>query len=417
MKDLMEHGGALKRQLVQFGEAKRFASDLVEAQIHYFDSPEPVSNPQYVSFLDYFLLQYRLSDGLTVVDHFVTDTPSLPQADKDILVGWKNVVEGLFEIVRYEGRVLVLDNLLDDLTYRARSNMGTAYFDKMLPGHFLRARIVPMGDGWMLSASVSMYPPSTRIDVLRGAAEAVIKSPLLMFRNPAKREQAIALQRAEKPEFVAFFGSDLVVLPVGEFVERMNAYMLQRWLQTSGSAAALAAGETEPDLELTLPKHLKYSQKEWGAGVETIGVVFDEVEGMEFHPNMGLVVEAFAEPEKATRRPYRALVSEYIQDPDMSMLPIRILAERDPERASQVFRNLFPLPDFDWNRDGVALLRKYKWDYENRAQPGTIPLSDRLLQALKTPLPTTAAPFADKKVGRNEPCPCGSGKKYKQCCG
>ena len=24
---------------------------------------------------------------------------------------------------------------------------------------------------------------------------------------------------------------------------------------------------------------------------------------------------------------------------------------------------------------------------------------------------------AEKTVGRNEPCPCGSGKKYKQCCG
>ena len=23
----------------------------------------------------------------------------------------------------------------------------------------------------------------------------------------------------------------------------------------------------------------------------------------------------------------------------------------------------------------------------------------------------------EKKVGRNEPCPCGSGRKYKQCCG
>ena len=21
------------------------------------------------------------------------------------------------------------------------------------------------------------------------------------------------------------------------------------------------------------------------------------------------------------------------------------------------------------------------------------------------------------KIGRNDPCPCGSGKKYKQCCG
>jgi len=25
--------------------------------------------------------------------------------------------------------------------------------------------------------------------------------------------------------------------------------------------------------------------------------------------------------------------------------------------------------------------------------------------------------IAKKTVGRNEPCPCGSGKKYKKCCG
>ena len=27
------------------------------------------------------------------------------------------------------------------------------------------------------------------------------------------------------------------------------------------------------------------------------------------------------------------------------------------------------------------------------------------------------AAAATKKVGRNDPCPCGSGKKYKKCCG
>ena len=25
--------------------------------------------------------------------------------------------------------------------------------------------------------------------------------------------------------------------------------------------------------------------------------------------------------------------------------------------------------------------------------------------------------IGEKKIGRNEPCPCGSGKKYKKCCG
>ncbi len=29
----------------------------------------------------------------------------------------------------------------------------------------------------------------------------------------------------------------------------------------------------------------------------------------------------------------------------------------------------------------------------------------------------TSTIIKDKKTGRNEPCPCGSGKKYKKCCG
>jgi SEC-C motif-containing protein len=28
-----------------------------------------------------------------------------------------------------------------------------------------------------------------------------------------------------------------------------------------------------------------------------------------------------------------------------------------------------------------------------------------------------AIPATSQKIGRNEPCPCGSGKKYKKCCG
>jgi SWIM/SEC-C metal-binding protein len=36
-----------------------------------------------------------------------------------------------------------------------------------------------------------------------------------------------------------------------------------------------------------------------------------------------------------------------------------------------------------------------------------------LTRLLNTPKPK----IAEKKVGRNEPCPCGSGKKYKNCCG
>lgn len=32
-------------------------------------------------------------------------------------------------------------------------------------------------------------------------------------------------------------------------------------------------------------------------------------------------------------------------------------------------------------------------------------------------IPSAMPPQSRRKVGRNEPCPCGSGKKYKRCCG
>ena len=34
-----------------------------------------------------------------------------------------------------------------------------------------------------------------------------------------------------------------------------------------------------------------------------------------------------------------------------------------------------------------------------------------------TDAPRTVRKTASQKVGRNDPCPCGSGKKYKKCCG
>jgi uncharacterized protein len=39
-------------------------------------------------------------------------------------------------------------------------------------------------------------------------------------------------------------------------------------------------------------------------------------------------------------------------------------------------------------------------------------------QPMQGNVPIPSSPFiAARKIGRNDPCPCGSGKKYKRCCG
>ena len=53
------------------------------------------------------------------------------------------------------------------------------------------------------------------------------------------------------------------------------------------------------------------------------------------------------------------------------------------------------------------------WKYKIELEPDK-PEDVSDLEILLNPQKTM---LAEKKVGRNEPCPCGSGKKYKKCCG
>jgi len=52
------------------------------------------------------------------------------------------------------------------------------------------------------------------------------------------------------------------------------------------------------------------------------------------------------------------------------------------------------------------------WKYKIQLEPDKPEDIADLTRLLNPPKPT----IVGKKVGRNEPCPCGSGKKYKNCC-
>ncbi len=56
------------------------------------------------------------------------------------------------------------------------------------------------------------------------------------------------------------------------------------------------------------------------------------------------------------------------------------------------------------------------WAYDDRKRPVPQPHSDPYVNRYGQPV---QAPLVHEtpKVGRNDPCPCGSGKKYKKCCG
>jgi SWIM/SEC-C metal-binding protein len=61
----------------------------------------------------------------------------------------------------------------------------------------------------------------------------------------------------------------------------------------------------------------------------------------------------------------------------------------------------------------ASIFEKKGWEYTIGLEPDK-PEDITDLEILLNPPKTVRA---EKKVGRNEPCPCGSGRKYKKCCG
>ena len=64
-------------------------------------------------------------------------------------------------------------------------------------------------------------------------------------------------------------------------------------------------------------------------------------------------------------------------------------------------------------KEVAAKFEENGWEYTITVEPDE-PENITDLEILLNPAKTQ---IAEKKVGRNEPCPCGSGKKYKKCCG
>jgi hypothetical protein len=89
---------------------------------------EEIDEGDAIGVIDRFALQYRLPDGQTVVDRFVASRPDLEAADREMLLSWRDPVEGIFEIRGRDGDAIILLNLLDDLEYRTHSNMGRAAY-------------------------------------------------------------------------------------------------------------------------------------------------------------------------------------------------------------------------------------------------------------------------------------------------
>jgi hypothetical protein len=371
--DLVERAGTLKGMLVEFAMSDRFGREFTAVIARQFPDGLVTDEAMATATIDYFALQHPLPSGTTVVQEFVADHPELPTSEQDMLLGWQDVVEGLFEVRGKDRDAVLLFNFLDELTYRTRSNLGRRAFKPLHKGMLLIGRLVRAGDDWLVSGHLSTYPSSARDQVLAIAAEQAMSNPEAVFRNPAKLAEARRMLAEQQALFVEMFGSNLIVVPGHEVPGKVDAFY-RRWRELGGPAAE-QDGAGQADFLEDVPEILQ---------AQSVAIHFVEGEGLSFYPEYHLLEELFSNPALISRRRYRDRLSDFLCDPDGSPEPLQRLAARDPAIASKVFARLLKLKGFSWAADGEELLRRSKPRYfDGTMLPRTVPLSRALSDALQ----------------------------------
>lgn len=93
--------------------------------------------------------------------------------------------------------------------------------------------------------------------------------------------------------------------------------------------------------------------------------------------------------------------------------------EKQVEKAEEVLLTAYAR---DGLRDRVDVVDRLVQLYEDRGDAGKAKAYKKIERKLAQAVPPgnwryKPAPAKSEKIGRNDPCPCGSGKKYKKCCG
>jgi len=369
--DLVKRAGQLKPMLVKFAMSPLFDRELSAVIARNFPDMIVDDEATFSMVLDHFVLQHRLESGITVVEAFVAAHPELTAAERDMLLGWRDVVEGMFEVTGKDRDAVILFNVVDELTYRAWSNLGRGALRQLKKGMVAVGRLVPVGESWMVSGNLAVFPASTRDVMLASAAKQTLSNPELAFRNPAKLAEARSMVARQHEAFADLFGADLVVVPGIEVPDKVQQFE-RHWAKQ-----VCLDGEPPEPVSMDFPDDL--------LDADSVAIHFVAGEGMSFYPRYHLLEELFSIPTLIARRPYREALSDCLRDPEASPELLRRLAARDPAKASKVFTRLLNRKrGFSWETDGETLLRQHKPAYfDGTLLPRTVVLSKPLSKALR----------------------------------
>jgi hypothetical protein len=340
-ESLIDRATRLKQRLVSFvheGQMRlAFEEELRSRGLR------PLEGYSLIDFTDWFIFEWEGDDGQCVLDEFLDANPDLPREDREILEGWYEAVDDVFEVIGRGGDgFLVRDEEGDE--YLVIPTAIRADDLPWSPGLHISTRILPVGDAYILS----------------GIQSTAASRDSLVGQDGEEVDVDAVISEIVADAFVEFFGSREKLVPARDVGERLKAFyeFLFGAYRPKGAEHTLGEllrtdGSPLPDIDLP-----EIDVPDDELDVE-VGILADPEEGLAVVPYYGAVRRYVSEGEGDVEE-LRDIVLDMLEDDEVPPFVFYLLAEIPGGRLGSLLAEALDDPEFDMEADLDELLDEYK---------------------------------------------------------
>ena len=369
-----------------------------------------------------YIFERNIPDkNCSVIELYLQKHETLPTEARNLLNALKTPISSIFEIKRKLKNGFELLNLVNEKIYETTYTFKMTNLRSLGIGQFLVARLLKFENEYYIIDISGALSSTKKQEAMRFAVAKIVQEPYLVYADNEEKQKEIEKNvKSMNKKFLKAFGTDKIFTTSNhseEIISMFNEY---------------TENKTPVDLEgkIEEPEEYKYFEvKDYNTNyanfiensvngyynkqkIYDIAVLFDEEEGLYVVPFYKSLARILTDENYEKIENYDKCVKYFLEIPSISARILSKINEEYPKFTEIANRIL------NTNYSFEELLEKYKDTKHKTFSHTTILYNSNVFSSTLTNIVDTKKreSIDYSNVKRNDPCPCGSGKKYKNCC-
>ena len=359
-----------------------------------------------------YIFERRIG-GKSILEMYAEETSE----DRDIIQGLINSIYSVYEIKRILKNGFELYNLVNEKTYTALSLTKMTNFRGVYAGQYIVARIFELGEEFYITEISNVLSHSQKEEAMRYAVMKLIQDPKQLYiHNPEKEKEIKKVIKELYANFIKTFDKDIIYTTNKYADDIIGAFNNEEGIDISDKQSNMTEYKFFhiKELDNNYSNFIENSAKGFASHSETydVAVIFDKEKGlyaMPFYETFCAIFEG-KEVEGAND-----CINYFLTNNSVPDTILKRVYDKYPNFMEVINKNLGE--DYTFEK----LIETYKSEYleNNILSSATVLYCSEVFSEVFDTISAEKkeTPVINKKIGRNDPCPCGSGKKYKNCCG